>query len=409
MKYDLIVIGGGASGMCAAIAAARRGASVCILEQGKLPGRKLLATGNGKCNYTNELMDASYFRSDDPAGIGAVLEQYPAPAIVAFFEELGIRPMSRNGYLYPASGQASSVRKALEMECRYLKVAIRTEFRAEKAEKLPNGDFQVWSGDACCCGRKLVLSCGSCAAPKTGSDGSGYSLAAQLGHSFIPPVPALVQLECAGKFFRNWSGVRVQGKVTLFTGGKAAGSDQGELQLTEYGISGIPVFQVSRYASKALASHIPVAVGLNFFPEQNPRKFSEEMSRFLEKQSYKGISDALGGALPEKLTAVLLGRAGIKPDWIWPSIPVSRQRMLLGLMQRFNLEVSGTKGFDSAQVCAGGVRLREICANTMESLLVPGLYLTGELLDADGLCGGYNLHWAWATGLIAGKHAGENL
>ena len=392
--------------MCAAIAAARQGSPVRLLEQGKIPGKKILATGNGKCNYTNRKMEASCFRSENEAGIGAVLAQYPAPAIVAFFEELGIRPSERNGYFYPASHQASSVRKALELECRHLGVEICTEVRAETV-RFRKGRFALETSRGQMSCRKLILSCGSCAAPKTGSDGSGYRLAASLGHRIVKPVPALVQLTGEEPFYRDWAGVRVYGKAELYVEGRLAASDCGELQLTKYGISGIPVFQVSRFASRALSEGRKISAALNFFPDDRPDDFRKKTAAFLENQSYKTLADSLCGMLPDKLVLVLLQRSGLSPKCRWKELPRSRQEKLLALTQNFPVAVTGTKSFEEAQVCAGGVSLAEIRPETMESRLVPGLYLTGELLDADGICGGYNLHWAWSTGLIAGMNAGK--
>ena len=253
MSKRVIVIGGGASGMTAAIFAARQGAAVTLLEHMDRVGKKILSTGNGKCNLTNRRMDASCYRSSAPEFPMEVLGRFGEPETEAFFEELGIVLKDRNGYLYPASGQASSVLDALREELSRLGVNIVTEcgeaeVAAPGSGKGGNQEWTVLCKKGRFCSDALILAAGSKAAPSTGSDGSGYDLAKRLGHRIIRPLPALVQLRCREKFFKQISGVRADACVSIWADGERLAYDQGELQLTDYGISGIPVFQVSRFA-----------------------------------------------------------------------------------------------------------------------------------------------------------------
>ena len=258
MSKRVIVIGGGASGMTAAIFAARQGAAVTLLEHMDRVGKKILSTGNGKCNLTNRRMDASCYRSSAPEFPMEVLGRFGEPETEAFFEELGIVLKDRNGYLYPASGQASSVLDALREELSRLGVNIVTEcgeaeVAAPGSGKGGNQEWTVLCKKGRFCSDALILAAGSKAAPSTGSDGSSYDLAKRLGHRIIRPLPALVQLRCREKFFKQISGVRADACVSIWADGERLAYDQGELQLTDYGISGIPVFQVSRFASVALS------------------------------------------------------------------------------------------------------------------------------------------------------------
>ena len=258
----IAIIGGGASGMMAAIFAVRKGAKVLLLEQNDRLGKKILVTGNGRCNYTNTYQDASCYRSEQPDFITRVLDQFPAEKVITFFRELGIYPKDRNGYLYPFSDQASAVRDVLEQEVYRLGVDVRTGISCTGIQKT-NERFSLQTSQGSLTVDQVILCNGSKAAPSTGSDGSGYALAKQLGHQIIPVLPALCALHCTGKHFRAIAGVRAQGKVSLFVNSELTAADTGELQLTAYGISGIPVFQISRYASKALYEQKEVIAMLN--------------------------------------------------------------------------------------------------------------------------------------------------
>lgn len=402
----VIVIGGGASGLMAAVMAARQGAKVTLLEKNKQTGKKLLVTGNGRCNFTNRNQEISCYRSQNPELVKKVLEAFPMEKTVAFFEELGIEVKDRAGYLYPNSGQAASIAEVLRLEAQRLQVktACNTEVLDVGRQ---NGSFRVktdgWTYEA----DAVILACGSKAAPETGSTGDGYRFAECMGHHVIPPLPALTGLYAAEKDCGKLSGVRTDAKVTLYTDGKICAQDEGEVQFTSYGLSGIPVFQVSRYAARALEEGRTCGICLDFWRSLEKEQIAK---RLREKREYTGGrsgADVLLGMFPEKLSQALLERAGISlkkkgKDWTGKDYEKLAEKI-----KEFRFTITRYRGYEQAQVCTGGVPLSELKGVSMESAVVPGLYLTGELLDVDGACGGYNLQWAWSSGYLAGVHAAE--
>lgn len=425
---DVLIIGGGASGLAAAIEAARGGCSVTVLEQKERPAKKILVTGNGRCNLTNLHMDPdTCYRGGDPGFIASVLETVSVKETLAWFGDLGIPTKDRNGYVYPRSDQASAVAEALILEAEHLGVEIVCGVRAESirperpesgaggflVEAAETGRKESGAGGKAAArryrGRCLILSAGSKAAPATGSDGSGYGLAESLGHRVADPLPALVQLVCRGRVFRQLAGIRTEAEVSLFVDGKAAACDRGEVQLTDYGISGIPVFQVSRFASAALHEGRKTEAKLDLLPGQTREEVLSFLRRRRDRLSYRTGEQFLSGLFAGKLGCVLLSAAGISLTDQAGQIPDRKLERLADQIKGFPAEVSGTKSFEQAQICCGGVLLEQVEKTTMESKLHPGLYLTGELLDADGICGGYNLQWAWSTGILAGRSAAAQI
>ncbi|MCI9378487.1 MAG: aminoacetone oxidase family FAD-binding enzyme [Eubacterium sp.] len=400
----VLIIGGGASGMAAAIAAARNGASVTILEHMDRIGKKILSTGNGKCNYTNHRQGLRFYRGENPAFVLPVFRQFGFEETVAFFRELGIYPKERDGYFYPASGQAASVLDALRMELRRLRLQVVTGCNLTSVQK-EGAFFKAVAGTkayyADCC----IFACGGMAFPKSGSDGSAFSFIRQFGHTFVQVVPALVQLKASQPFFKSIAGVRTDASVKLYVEQKLVCEDRGEVQLTDCGISGIPVFQVSRYAAKALGRGERVHAALDFVPFLgNGDLFWEVKGRFMRGDG-KTAEEALVGLFSKKLIPVFLKQNGIILKGDAAAVPEGKLRALCGYLKEAWVDIIGTKGFEAAQVSAGGIDTREICAETMESVLEPGLYFAGEVVDVDGMCGGYNLQWAWSSGYVAGSHA----
>lgn len=402
----VIIVGGGASGLVAAITAARNGADVTIIEQKEKLGKKILSTGNGRCNLTNEYMEFECFRGDDTSVVSKVLEQFGYKDTVTFFEGLGVILKNRQGYFYPISDQASAILDVLCFEIRRLNICVVLE-ESVKAIQKNSGEFTVKTTKNTYTCDALILSTGGRAASVLGSDGSGYGLAKSFGHTLSPVVPALVQLVCAGKYFKLVSGVRTNATVKLFVNRECAAADTGELQLTNYGISGIPVFQVSRYAAKALHSKNMVFAEIDFLPTMTEEELRKFISVRKETHGNRLAEEFFIGMLNSKLAVMLLKEAYVPTHISVNEIREDKWDKLLELIKHFRTEVVDTNSFEQAQVCAGGVRTSEINVDTMESIFVENLYLTGELLDVDGICGGYNLHWAWATGHIAGKNAAK--
>ncbi len=391
--------------MVAAISAARNGASVTILEQKDRIGKKILSTGNGRCNLTNEAMKEDAFRGDDLSIVHTVLSEFGYQETCHFFEDLGLLLKSRQGYIYPFSDQASAVLDVLRLEISRLSISVKTDIKVHKIEKKEH--FKIHTSTGIICADSVVLATGGMAAPVLGSDGSGYTLAKDMGHRISTVVPALVALQSKERLFQQLSGIRVQAKVSLYVEDVFTADDTGELQLANYGISGIPVFQISRFASKALKQGKSTVVKIDFMPTMGDDEFYSYMKHRQDTQGHKRAEDFCVGVLHKKLGNVLLKQAGIQADTLMSDIKEKAFLRFLELCKHFRTEIHSTNSFEQAQVCAGGVKTTEINPLTMESKKVSGLYISGELLDIDGICGGYNLQWAWSTGYIAGQHAAK--
>ncbi len=424
INTDVTVIGGGAAGLMAAITAARCGARTVIIEHMDRVGKKILSTGNGKCNYTNALQGVSYYRGEDPAFVLPVFAQFGFEETVSFFEELGIYPKVRNGYYYPASEQAASVLDVLRMECDYQKVRTYTSCNLKSIKKRENG-YQISTDKDAFLTKSVIFATGLLAAPKTGSDGSAFPYIERLGHHFIDIVPALVQLQGKQSFFKSLAGIRAESTINLYIekDKKSANSiktssdhsqnvltyqETGELQLTEYGISGIPIFQLSRFATRALQEKRQVYALIDFMPKlADAELFALVQKRFKEYAHGKTANEALIGLFNKKMIDVLLKESEINLHQPADELTNKQIQRLCQKIKQFRVDVIGSKGVDVAQVCAGGVDTSEINADTLESKIAEGVYFAGEVLDIDGTCGGYNLQWAWSSGYVAGVHAAE--
>lgn len=438
-RYDVAVVGGGAAGMTAAIAAARTGARVVVLERGDRPGKKILMTGNGKCNLGNRDLQPSYYYSDNTAMAASVLERFGTEETIAFFASLGLMVRERRGYLYPVSEQAAVVldvlRYGLEREgvtvltqafVQELALARRDEpdILQRQAQRIKDSASQGYvlklqNGDRVRA-KRVILACGGQAAPKTGSDGSGYELARFLGHCVISPVPSLVQLHCGEKYCKALAGVRAEGAVRIYldedsrnkkSGGKADPlqdcicQEAGEIQFTEYGISGIPVFQLSGSVNQFLAQGRKLRAEIDFFPQYGEKDYGQLCRQRLEHLKGQTVEMFFTGMLHKKIMNVCIRQAGLSPEQEADGANRQRLRQVFELCRKLHFTITGSHPFDSAQVCRGGVSLREVDSQ-LQSKCSPSLYLAGEVLNVDGRCGGYNLQWAWASGYIAGEAAG---
>ena len=398
---DVIVIGAGASGMMAAITAARRGKSVAILERMNKPGKKILATGNGKCNFTNNNMDTSCFHGNIQL-IQSVLSRFSKEEALSFFHEIGIWPKEKNGYYYPNSGQAASVAEALKHELDRLQVPVYLE--QEVLDLFPDKyGFQIKTVQTSYTCRNVIIASGLLAAPKLGSDGSMFSLIKELGHRFVPVLPALCGFYAKGMHFSKVAGVRCDANLTLKIDGNTAATEQGELQLADYGISGIPVFQISSPAVRALYEKKSVTVVIDFLPDISLETLNTEFAMRIGKcETDENADRLLCGLLNQKLIPVLLKYAGIRSDEPLKNISLEKMERLSAGIHDYPVTLEKVRDFEFAQVCTGGIRTEEINEKTLESRLLSGLYFAGEILDVDGICGGYNLQWAWSSGYVAG-------
>ncbi len=406
MKKKIAIIGGGAAGMMAAITAAKAGADVELYERNDRVGKKILATGNGKCNFSNTQMSAEAYFGSAVSKYETLFSKFGVNETIAFFEKEGMLIKDKNGYLYPASEQASTVLDILRFALEKYHVNVITDAKIEKIKPMGNGQFQIQDKglgnpkyDA------LILACGGMAAPKTGSDGNGFVLAKSFGHQITDLVPALVQLRCKEDFFKSVAGVRTGAEMTLLIDGKKRCVVQGELQLTDYGISGIPVFQFSREAAYALLQHKKVTVSINFLPQYTKEAYEQFWKERYKRQKGQSLEQFLTGIANKKINQLMIRLSGLCTTDKVEELSQDTYRKIAEYYRALTVTIQKANGFEQAQVSAGGVLADELCDMTLESKLVPNLYFAGEIIDMDGICGGYNLQWAWTSGYIAGSAA----
>ena len=388
----VVIIGGGASGMMAAIQAARTGAAVTLLEHNEKPGKKILATGNGRCNLTNLVQEPSRYRSSQPDFPWKIITQYPLEDTLAFFSELGIYTKDRNGWVYPYSDQAAGVAQVLELEARHQKVKIKTTEEVTDIFR-EDGQYLVKTATWQYPCDSVIISCGSSASNVEGSSTTGYELAEKLGHMVVKPLPSLCGIRGKDNYYAKWAGSRMDGRITLEIDGETVGEEQGEILFTEYGISGIGVFQLSRYAVRGTDEGKIATYHLDLMPQLTKEELVKLLLDRQQAGSYKNPQELLIGLLPRKMIDVLVKKT-YEPEKI-------AERL-----KDWQVPVKGAYALQQAQICSGGVDPREL-TEQLESRLHPGIYFTGEVIDVDGPCGGYNLQWAWSSGAVAGRAAAE--
>ena len=402
---DIIIIGGGASGLVAAIYASKSGKKVTILEKNKTCGKKILITGNGKCNYYNDDQSLSHYHSNNREILGSILTKENLEEVKQLFNSLGIIPRIKDDYYYPYSNQATSIQTALIKECEINNVEIITETEVFNLSK-ENNIYKIETNKGIYKSNKVILSTGSFACPKTGSDGLGYKLLTSLGHSLITPLPALVQLKANTNYLKEWHGIRCDVSVSLLENNQVISTQIGEIQLTDYGVSGICIFCLSGQVSIGLSKNKKEQIQINFLHPFNI-KTKEEFVTWMNNRNNivknRTISDLLDGLLNYKLINLILKLSKIDRNSYWHNLSDKEKYLLGNNLTNFILDIIGTNSFEQAQTVTGGIPLTEINLNTMESIYNKGIFITGELLDIDGDCGGYNLTNAWITGYLAGK------
>jgi predicted Rossmann fold flavoprotein len=412
----VIVVGGGAAGLVAAIAAARAGARVTVLERMARVGKKLLATGNGRCNLANARLELTRFHGADPAFPAPALAAFGLDATLAFFAGLGVAAREEDGgKLFPRSGQASAVLDLLRHETARLGVETHCETEVAGLAPLPGGwEVATRAGSHRC--TALVLAAGGRASPQLGSNGSGYELVRPLGHRLVAPFPALTRIRVASPFLKHLKGVKVDGTATLVPGGperRAAATHgdpgacaSGEILFTETGLSGPPILDLSRRAGERAQRREPTAVLLDLCPEIGEGDLAALLRRRLGGRGDASAELALVGFLHKRLIVPVLRTARV-PDPARPAAALGTAEIaaLAAALKRWRFEVTGTDSWTDAQVTAGGVDVSGVDPHTLASRLAPGLFFAGEVLDVDGDCGGFNLQWAWSSGHVAGTGA----
>lgn len=402
-RTDCIILGGGASGLTACAYLADRGLHVTVVEQLDRVGKKLMASGNGRCNLSNTRMDSAYY-GDASAFVRRVYGQTPPEEVYAFFSSLGLMMAEEDGRLYPRTMMASSVLDVLRNACAKDWVKMRTGCRAVSLSPSRRGGWSVQLENGEGLFAPVVLcAMGGSASPQLGTDGAGTRMLSRLGHSITPLYPALVQLKCSHSALPSLKGIRVQAALTLLIDDQPACQESGELLFTDYGVSGVCVFQLSRHAAKATDARRQVRLLINLLPEIPAEETQNWLHERVIRMQHADALTLFTGVFPRLLTLALLKESCIAPDTPVSLMNDAQLHAMAKTIGAFSLPITGTQGMKNAQVTAGGVDLEEIAPDTMASALYDGLYLAGEITDVDGPCGGYNLHFAFASALTAAK------
>lgn len=382
----IIIIGSGASGLAAGISLLRCGYDVTILERNNISGKKLLLTGAGRCNFFNSNQNIVHYHSNDKDILAKIITSDNIHLVEDFITSLGIIPKVKDGYYYPFANQAYNMKELLERTYLDLGGKIKYNYLVEKIEK-KNSLFLINDTISC---DKLILATGSKAYKMTGSDGIGYKLAKKFNHHIVKVLPSLTSLITREK--TNLKGVRVDAKVTLYEDGVKVREELGQVQFTDYGLSGICIFNLSYYAVKGLNKNKKEVITIDLMP-------------FMDKVSFKNkkVYDLLLGFLPNKMIDYILKTLDISKDVYYEDLSNDKKQELTKILKAMEFNITSYKEFDFSQVCSGGVSLREINPLTMESIFVKNLYIIGELLDVNGDCGGYNLTFAFLSGILTSR------
>ncbi len=399
------IVGGGASGMAAALAASEtEQVQVILLERQARVGKKLSATGNGRCNLTNLRATATSYHGEAPGFADCALNTYPAEDTLRWFRSLGLFTVAEaSGRVYPFSDQANSVVDVLRLALNRPNITVHTGFEVRKIQKTEQG-FAISDGEKTLLCDRLIIACGGLAGTKLGGSMSGYQLLGKLGHRSTRLRPALVQIKSGWNALPALKGVRAEcGATILYNGAKFAGS-RGQIQFTEQGLSGPVIFEISRDVCHQKGEWI---CRLDFLPDWEEEELFSQLS--MRRQRNIPAEELLTGILHNRLGRVLAKAAGIKGSGTCGSLTDNQLALLCQVVKSLDVVLTEPLGMDSAQVTAGGVLTDQFIPETMESRLIPGLYACGEVLDIDGDCGGYNLQWAWSSGRLAGSSAGKEV
>ncbi len=397
------IIGGGASGMAAALAAAENpNVQVVLIERQARLGRKLLATGNGRCNLTNLHANGNCYHGDVPEFAKIALEQFDPENTLDWFHRLGLYTVAEeSGRVYPYSDQANSVVDILRFALEKPNIRVLTGFEVTKIRHLQQ-QFRVEGQEQTVVCDRLIVACGGLAGTKLGGSMSGYKLLAKMGHRCTRLRPALVQLKTPWESIGALKGVRANCHVQILHDEQLFAQSTGEIQFTEFGVSGPVIFEISRDVCQMAGSW---NCKMDFLPTCSMQALLEQLCK---RPAALPVEELLTGILHNRLGRVLTKAAGIRGGQTVGILMKQQLADVCYLVKNFTVALSEPMGMDSAQVTAGGVMTNEFDPHTMESKLIPGLYACGEVLDIDGDCGGYNLQWAWSSGRLAGLHAGKD-
>ncbi|MFH1367011.1 MAG: NAD(P)/FAD-dependent oxidoreductase [Patescibacteria group bacterium] len=406
-KNDIIIIGGGAAGLMAGIFASQKRKSVLLVEKNFKLGRKILVTGNGRCNVTNKFADRSHYHGGSTEFIEKVLANFNPRQVMKFFGHLGVLLREEdNGRIFPRTNQAETIVNALKEELNLPNVKIISGQPASLLTRTGNffqvtlGNSEVFLAD------KLIIATGGCASEKYGASGDGYEWLKNFGHHITPLFPALVPLEIQERWLKNLQGLKVEAKISVLVDGKITAEKSGEVLFTHYGLSGPSVMALAGEIAPSLPGHA-VKISLDLYPEETKINLDKKIEQIFFSNRKKTVKNALVGLAPANFIAVLLANINIKLEKKATEISKADRLKIVQGFKNTLLTVSGTRPFSEAQVTAGGVDTKEVNPETLESKIIPGLFLAGEILDVNGDSGGFNLQWAWASGYLAGKSAAK--
>lgn len=398
----VVVIGGGASGILAALKASEH-ADVTLIERNNKIAKKILITGNGKCNFWNKEIDTSKYNSSNIEVLEGILQRKDE-VYKYLTENLGITPIEKNGYIYPYSKTASSIEETFNRELKKKNISILYDLKVTDL-KTNDPDVQVYLSDNTIINAdKVIIATGSKSASKTGSDGSGYDLLSSLGESIVTISPALVPLKISDEEKNIWGGIRTDVKLTIKDNTKIIKEEFGEIQLTDYGISGIVTFNISSVISKGILNNKKLDVIIDFLPKiDNLSDFLENKNKLMQASSLEELLETL---FNYKLMSALLKRANLNKNLKWNNLSKEEKEYLIDAIKCFKINVIATEDYEKAQVCRGGLSLQEV-DDKMSLRSNNNIKVVGELLDVDGICGGYNLAFAFITGYIAGDEIND--
>jgi hypothetical protein len=413
--YDVIVLGGGASGMVAAIFAKRSGKKVLLIEKNKELGRKILTTGNGRCNISNENVVDDYrtgehYNGENPKFVISALNQFGLADTKEFFQDLGVEFVEEDeGRLFPASNQAQSVLDVLSYELEQLKVKVITEntvktlFYQGKEDKKERFSLEITDGRKFSC-KNLSLAVGGKTYPNFGSTGDGYDYAKELRHSIIEPFPVYTGLEVDSQLYHWLQGTKLEVGIEAFSKGESIGSNVGTIMFSHYGLSAPVVLELSRKISYLMnIEKTQVELEINFLPGIPKEDLEEFLIKRWARFPQKSLARSFDGLLPKKIFPMIMRVEGIDKEITCSEVTVDLRKEIVKLLSEYRVKVTGVRGFEEAHFTGGGVDTKEINPKTLESKITPGLYFCGEILDIDGECGGYNLQWAWTSGAVVGR------
>lgn len=432
--FDILIVGAGASGMMAALAASAKGADVALIESGERVGTKILKTGNGRCNLSHIPITGDEYSGGNTDRIKLFLDKFGTTETLSFFRQFGLLTREKDGYIYPYSESASSVLDILRLNIRDMGIQVHASHKAVRilregdcfiVECRITGSFENNKTDKRKLrARRVIISTGGSADPATGSDGNGFKLAKELGLKVNKPLPALTKLTVSDRDMSYLAGVRAKGRAGVFINrssdtldrNEPDHEDSGEIQFTKDALSGIPIFNVSRHVSRALDKKLSVKVCLDLMPDMESNDLKKYISSCISAHACKtdenpeimSAYDLLCGIANKKINSYIFKKTGIDQNTPIDRLSEDMIGKYADTLKNMSFDITGTYGFEQAQVTCGGVDLGEV-SDDLECEGHPGLYLTGEILDVDGPCGGYNLQWAWTSGYVAAAHAVSSL